>query len=111
MPVPDNVNVFDCSVPVKDEVPPLRPLNHLSPVLSTVTSFTASSVTTPLALKAVPEFVQPTHFLLGIEYDKLKTEALAAAGYECPSILEKNRKLTFENPEKGVATSGSSPPT
>ena len=53
MPVPDNVNVFDCSVPVKDEVPPLRPLNHLSPVLSTVTSFTASSVTTPLALKAV----------------------------------------------------------
>lgn len=25
-------------------------------------------------------FVQPTHFLLGIEYDKLKTEALAAAG-------------------------------
>ena len=29
-------------------------------------------------------------------------ETLAAAGYECPSILEKNRKLTFENPEKGV---------
>ena len=29
-------------------------------------------------------------------------EVLAAAGYECPSILEKNRKLTFENPEKGV---------
>lgn len=27
---------------------------------------------------------------------------LAAAGYECPSILEKNRKLTFENEEKGV---------
>ena len=24
------------------------------------------------------------------------------AGYECPAILEKNRKLTFENPEKGV---------
>ena len=29
-------------------------------------------------------------------------EVLAAAGYDCPSILEKNRKLTFENPEKGV---------
>ena len=29
-------------------------------------------------------------------------EALAAAGYACPSILEKNRKLTFENLEKGV---------
>ena len=29
-------------------------------------------------------------------------ETLATAGYECPSILEKNRKLTFENPEKGV---------
>ena len=29
-------------------------------------------------------------------------ETLAAAGYECPSILEKNRKLTFENLEKGV---------
>ncbi|WP_194611219.1 ATP phosphoribosyltransferase [Clostridium vitabionis] len=27
---------------------------------------------------------------------------MAEAGYECPSILEKNRKLTFENPEKGV---------
>ncbi len=27
---------------------------------------------------------------------------MAAAGYDCPSILEKNRKLTFENPEKGV---------
>ncbi len=27
---------------------------------------------------------------------------LAAAGYECPSILEKNRKLTFENEEKGI---------
>lgn len=27
---------------------------------------------------------------------------LAAAGYECPSILKKNRKLTFENPEKGI---------
>lgn len=26
----------------------------------------------------------------------------AAAGYECPSILENNRKLIFENPEKGV---------
>ncbi len=24
------------------------------------------------------------------------------AGYECPSIKESNRKLTFENPEKGV---------
>lgn len=24
------------------------------------------------------------------------------AGYECPSIKENNRKLTFENPEKGV---------
>ena len=29
-------------------------------------------------------------------------ELLAAAGYDCPSILEKNRKLTFENEEKGV---------
>ena len=29
-------------------------------------------------------------------------ETLAAAGYECPAILEKNRKLTFEKPEKGV---------
>ena len=27
---------------------------------------------------------------------------LAAAGYECPAILEKNRKLTFENPEKKI---------
>ena len=26
----------------------------------------------------------------------------AAAGYECPSILENNRKLIFENPEAGV---------
>ncbi len=26
----------------------------------------------------------------------------AAAGYECPSILESSRKLIFENPEKGV---------
>ena len=25
-----------------------------------------------------------------------------AAGFECPSIREKNRKLNFENPEKGV---------
>ena len=25
-----------------------------------------------------------------------------AAGYECPSIREENRKLTFENPEKGI---------
>lgn len=25
-----------------------------------------------------------------------------ACGYECPSIKEKNRKLIFENPEKGV---------
>lgn len=32
-----------------------------------------------------------------------KTYAMmAAAGYECPSILEKNRKLTFENGEKGI---------
>ena len=29
-------------------------------------------------------------------------ETLAAAGFDCPAILEKNRKLTFENPEKGV---------
>lgn len=29
-------------------------------------------------------------------------ERMAAAGYDCPSILEKNRKLTVENPEKGV---------
>lgn len=27
---------------------------------------------------------------------------MAAAGFDCPAILEKNRKLTFENPEKGV---------
>lgn len=27
---------------------------------------------------------------------------MAAAGYDCPAILEKNRKLTFENPEKGI---------
>ena len=26
----------------------------------------------------------------------------AAAGYECPSILENNRRLIFENPETGV---------
>ena len=29
-------------------------------------------------------------------------ERMAQAGYECPAILEKNRKLTFENLEKGV---------
>ena len=29
-------------------------------------------------------------------------EALAAAGYECPSILEKNRKLIFEAPDQTV---------
>jgi len=29
-------------------------------------------------------------------------DMFAAAGYECPSIKENNRKLTFENPEKGV---------
>ncbi|MDD6195856.1 ATP phosphoribosyltransferase [[Clostridium] aminophilum] len=29
-------------------------------------------------------------------------EILAKAGFECPAILEKNRKLVFENPEKGV---------
>lgn len=29
-------------------------------------------------------------------------ERMVQAGYECPAILEKNRKLTFENPEKGV---------
>lgn len=29
-------------------------------------------------------------------------ELFAAAGYECPSIKEKNRKLIFENVEKGV---------
>ena len=29
-------------------------------------------------------------------------ERMAAAGYDCPSILEKNRKLTFENPENCV---------
>lgn len=29
-------------------------------------------------------------------------ETLAAAGYDCPSILEKNRKLTFENAASGV---------
>ncbi len=27
---------------------------------------------------------------------------MAEAGYECPSLLEPNRKLTFENPETGV---------
>ena len=27
---------------------------------------------------------------------------MAAAGFDCPAILEKNRKLTFENAEKGV---------
>lgn len=27
---------------------------------------------------------------------------MAAAGFDCPAILEKNRKLTFENTEKGV---------
>lgn len=27
---------------------------------------------------------------------------MAAAGFDCPAILEKNRKLTFENSEKGV---------
>jgi len=29
-------------------------------------------------------------------------DIFAAAGYECPSILENNRKLIFENQEKGV---------
>ena len=29
-------------------------------------------------------------------------EAFAAAGYPCPALLEKSRKLTFENPEAGV---------
>lgn len=29
-------------------------------------------------------------------------QAFAEAGYECPSITEKNRKLVFENEEKGV---------
>ena len=29
-------------------------------------------------------------------------EAFASAGYDCPEILEKNRRLTFENREKGV---------
>lgn len=29
-------------------------------------------------------------------------ETLAAAGYDCPAILEKNRKLTFENADNGV---------
>ena len=29
-------------------------------------------------------------------------EMFEAAGFECPSIKEVNRKLTFENPEKGV---------
>ena len=29
-------------------------------------------------------------------------EMFERAGYECPSIREENRKLTFENPEKGV---------
>ncbi len=29
-------------------------------------------------------------------------DMLAAAGYDCPAILEKNRRLTFENPQKGV---------
>ena len=27
---------------------------------------------------------------------------MAKAGYDCPSILEKNRRLTFENSEKGI---------
>ena len=27
---------------------------------------------------------------------------MARAGYDCPAILEPNRKLTFENPESGV---------
>ncbi len=29
-------------------------------------------------------------------------EIFESAGFECPSIKENNRKLTFENPEKGV---------
>ena len=29
-------------------------------------------------------------------------ELFERAGYECPSIREKSRKLIFENPEKGV---------
>ena len=28
-------------------------------------------------------------------------EAFASAGYDCPEILEKNRRLTFENREEG----------
>ena len=35
-------------------------------------------------------------------WEKKAYEILAQAGYECPAILEKKRKLTFENPEKGV---------
>lgn len=31
---------------------------------------------------------------------------MAAAGFDCPAILEKNRKLTFENPERASVTSG-----
>lgn len=33
-----------------------------------------------------------------------------AAGFECPSIKENNRKLIFENEEKQVRYFGSSPP-
>ena len=29
-------------------------------------------------------------------------ELMARAGYECPALLEGNRRLTFENPETGV---------
>ena len=30
------------------------------------------------------------------------SELMARAGYECPALLEGNRRLTFENPETGV---------
>ena len=29
-------------------------------------------------------------------------DLMARAGYECPALLEENRRLTFENPERGV---------
>ena len=29
-------------------------------------------------------------------------QLFAAAGYDCPALLEPNRKLIFENPERGV---------
>lgn len=55
----------------------------------------------------VRESVLPQGDMLNIALPKGRLgekiyEMFAQAGFECPSILEPNRKLIFENPEKGV---------